>query len=210
MFSPAKAITAGALVLGIGGLLLIAQPFEQRGSSAPGAASDDPAMTPSFFSGTTGEEWFPMEGATSTRRADGVFDNTGEGYTVVWDANDPRISGTASMIMNETDYREGGTVAPNGERGTIRTLNLRIVNDEGSWEGPLQFVVWDAIVDVRDGELVLTEDGEGYSNSAGWLAGAGAYEGLSAYVVWPAPGGGHFRGHITAEGPPSIPELPAE
>jgi TRAP-type C4-dicarboxylate transport system substrate-binding protein len=40
MFSPAKAITAAVLVVGIGGALLIIQPFHQEGSSAPGAATD--------------------------------------------------------------------------------------------------------------------------------------------------------------------------
>jgi hypothetical protein len=43
MFSPANAITAGALVFAIGGVMLIAQPFEQQGS-VPGAATDEASL----------------------------------------------------------------------------------------------------------------------------------------------------------------------
>ena len=36
---------------------------------------------------------------------------------------------------------------------------------------------------------------------------SGAYEGLSAYFVWPFSER-TFSGHITAEGPPPAPEMP--
>ena len=42
MFSPVKAITAGALVFALGGVMLIAQPFEQRGS-VPGRLRPKPS-----------------------------------------------------------------------------------------------------------------------------------------------------------------------
>jgi hypothetical protein len=45
MFSPAKAITAGALVFALGGVLLISQPFNQQGGSVPGAAPGDAEVT---------------------------------------------------------------------------------------------------------------------------------------------------------------------
>ena len=44
MLSPAKAITAGALVFALGGALLIAQPFQQQGS-VPGAEAEAVAST---------------------------------------------------------------------------------------------------------------------------------------------------------------------
>jgi hypothetical protein len=37
MFSPVKAIIAGALAFALGGVLLIAQPFDQQGGAVPGA-----------------------------------------------------------------------------------------------------------------------------------------------------------------------------
>jgi hypothetical protein len=192
MLSPAKAIIAGALVFGIGGVMLIAQPFEQHGSNVPGAASGDPAMAPSFFSGSPGEDWVHTEPVIE-RREDGVIDGTGEGYTVSWNANDPRTSGTASITLNETDYRVAATtLAPTGDIGSIRTYHFRIVNDDGSWDGQLQ-------------ELVLGPEPE-FSSNSGWLTGTGAYEGLSAYLVWSVSDDLKFRGHITAEGPPPVPD----
>jgi hypothetical protein len=191
MFSPAKAITAGALVFALGGVMLIAQPFDRQGSTVPGAATDDPAMAPSFFSGAPGDDWVHTSPVTE-RREDGVVDGTGESYTVSWEANDPRISGTATFNMNETDYRTGATtLAPTGDIGSIRTYLFRIVNDDGSWEGQLQ-------------ELVL-EPSE-FSSTSGWLTGTDAYEGLRAYLVWSVTDDLEFRGHITAEGPPPAPE----
>ena len=63
MFSPVKAITAGALVFAIGGVMLIAQPFDQQVGSVPGAATDDPALAPSFYSGTLGDDWIDQRRA---------------------------------------------------------------------------------------------------------------------------------------------------
>ena len=194
MFSPANAIIAGALAFAIGGVMLIAQPFDQP-DSVPGAATDDPAMAPSFFSGAPADDWVHTPPVTE-RREDGVVDGTGESYTVSWEANDPRISGTATMVMNETDYRPATTtLAPTGDIGSIRTYLFSIVNDDGSWEGQLQ-------------ELVL--ESPEFSSNSGWLTGTGAYDGLRAYLVWSVTDDLTFRGHITAEGPPPVPELPAE
>jgi hypothetical protein len=196
MLSPVKAITAGALIFAIGGVLLVAQPFDRQVSSVPGAATDDPAMAPSFFSGAVGDDWTENAMPVVERREDGVVDGTGESYTFPWDANDPRITGSATIITNETDYREGTTtLAPTGDVGTIRTGLLRIVNDDGSWEGEFEN---------------LQVENLGFASASGWLTGTDAYEGLSAYVVWLFPGDNTFAGHITAEGPPPVPELPAE
>jgi hypothetical protein len=97
-----------------------------------------------------------------------------------------------TIVTNETDYREGVTMlAPTGDIGTVRTGLIRIVNDEGSWEGGLQNLQFENV---------------DFASTSGWLTGTGAYEGLSAYVVWSFPGDGTFRGHITAEGPPAAPE----
>jgi hypothetical protein len=193
MFSPAKAITAGAIVFAIGGTLFIAQPFSQQESSLPGVATVDPGLAPAFFSGTMGDDptWTVNALPATEPRDDGVVEGTGESYTYPWDANDPRISGMATTITNETDYREGATtLAPTGDVGTVRTGLIRIVNDEGSWEGPFtEFQI----------------DNLDYEQSAGWLTGTGAYEGLTAYAVWVFDDRS-IRGHISAEGPPPVPE----
>ena len=89
MFSPVKAITAGALVFAVGGLLLIAQPFDQPGVGVPGAQStgDDGGFTltvveelgsESFVHVTTEHQGEPLvlvvraEGETSIKRGDNV------------------------------------------------------------------------------------------------------------------------------------------
>ena len=45
--------------------------------------------------------------------------------------------GTATIILNDYDYGRGGatTRALTGDVGAMRTGLIRIVNDEGSWEG---------------------------------------------------------------------------
>ena len=145
----------------------------------------------SFFSGAPADDWVHTPPVTE-RREDGVVDGTGESYTVSWEAKDPRISATATISMNETDYGAGlTTLAPTGDIGSIRTYLFRIVNDDGSWEGQFQ-------------ELVL-ETPE-FSSNSGWLTGTDAYEGLHAYMVWSVTDELTFRGHITAEGPPPAPE----
>ena len=45
MFSPAKAITTSALIVAIGGVMLIARPFDQQGPSVLGATID-PCIAP--------------------------------------------------------------------------------------------------------------------------------------------------------------------
>ena len=117
-------------------------------------------------------------------------------FSFPWEASDPRISGTVTQVFNGTDYRDGATtLAPAELDGIVRTVYLRIVNDEGSWEGPMS--------------NLQIDDLDFFEVTAGWLTGADTYEGLSAYVVWDVTNGA-FRGHITAEGPPSTPDLPAE
>lgn len=191
MLSPAKAITAGALVFAIGGGMLIARPFQQQ-SSVPGAATDDPTMAPSFFSGSIGPGRWSIFGEESSEvRADGVVVADGPAYgDIEFNTNDPRITGTATIISTETDYRQGATTLATGDVGAVRTTLIRIVNDEGSWDG--QYT--DLQIDDLDFQIM-----------AGWLTGMDAYEGLSAYFVWDFPDN-VLRGYITAEGPPPVPE----
>jgi hypothetical protein len=168
------------------------------GSMAETAAQDGQAepLAPSFFSGTVSDDWTYLTEGVREPGSDGVVHYDGYVFSMPWDADDPRISGTALQVTNGTDYREGATsLAAPGYDGIVRTANLRIVNDDGSWEGPLS--------------NLQIDDLDYFEVTAGWLTGTGAYEGLSAYVVWDVSNGA-FRGHITAEGPPLVPDLPVE
>ena len=162
------------------------------------AGQDEPAdpMAPSFFAGTVSDDWTYVTEGTQEPRPDGVVHYDGYVFSFPWESDEPRISGTATQVTNGTDYRDGATtLAPTGLDGVVRTAFMRIVNDDGAWEGPL----WNLQIDDLDY----------FEVTAGWLTGTGSYEGLSAYVVWDVSNGA-FRGHITAEGPPSTPDVPAK
>jgi hypothetical protein len=140
MFSPAKAITAGALVFAIGGVLLIAQPFDQQGGSVPGAATDDASVAMSTFTWLEGD--------------DGLFDAWGPGPVSVTDeglllqehvefgfivTTDPRISGEMVTTYNgflfdeETGAGEYGVLV--GKKIIANAGGRWIETDMGHFEG---------------------------------------------------------------------------
>lgn len=129
MFSPAKAITAGALVFALGGVLLIAQPFDQR-SSVPGAATDtmDPCTAPiTAVSGTI--HW----GTTSDEEPAVLVDGVTHSKVIHlsrWDMDDDRLDGDQEF---HALWDTNGTAGVNG--GTIR-----IVNADGAWNGTVHGV----------------------------------------------------------------------
>lgn len=160
MFSPAKAIIAGALVFAIGGALLIAQPFEQQGSDLPGAeAFEDYAPAAAidgqiFWKGDCGTtpQTFDVGDAIHTRDF---------AYCAQTLVNDERLNGETRMDGAWDDWPDGAGVV----RGTFS-----ITNDEGTWEGPLAGVSRNATQDDWDAILLLT--------------GTGAYDGLSATLFF--------------------------
>ena len=147
MFSPAKAITAGALVFAIGGVLLIAQPFDQQGG-VPGAATD-PANSAFFtadvrLTGTFDE--------SSTRNDDGTR-HYREDFQMAVDASDSRASGTLTYGLNRTFYAPG----VQAHAGTV-TLE----NDDGMWEGAFTGY-W-----TNDGDRILHAQLSGQDAYEGW------------------------------------------
>lgn len=191
MLSPAKTITAGVLVFAIGGAMLIAQPFGPE-ATVPGAAPDGPAMAPSFFSGDAGADASYLLEPTSETRPDGVVVETSI-LSAQWATNDPRIDGLMTNYGSTLDYGEGALGdSPTGVTGAVGPSLVRVVNDDGAWEGTLDF---------------LAMDGVGTDLGSGWLVGEDAYEGLVAYVVidYSSPCC-KLSGHITSEGRPLAPE----
>lgn len=103
MFSPAKAIIAGALVFGIGGALLIAQPFDQQGA-APGAEGGAEAPTPVEFTSTYAWSHQPTPGQREALD-NGVEVVTGEAWQFRnLGASDPRFAGTLTDTITRIDY----------------------------------------------------------------------------------------------------------
>ena len=163
------------------------------GSTIGVAAQSEDPMAPSFFSGDGGLDAVMLAGGTSETRSDGVVVETGGGFSARWATNDPRIDGLMTNSGSTMDYREGGLGdSPTGLTGAISSSLVRVVNDDGAWEGTLDF---------------LTMQEVGTSQGSGWLVGEGAYEGLKAYVVidYNSPCC-QMSGHITPEGPPPVPE----
>jgi hypothetical protein len=157
----------------------------------PGAATDDPAMAPSFFTGNFGSNWRDLGGSTSETRPDGVVATTGSSSTQ-WVTNDPRISGLATNVINAVEYPEGALGdSPTGEVGIVQSRLTRVENDAGAWVGTLHNI-----------QL----DDPAWEVSAGWLVGEGDYEGLMAYVVTEYENNFKVGGYISPDGAPPAPE----
>jgi hypothetical protein len=133
MFSPVKAITAGALVFAIGGVLLIAQPFDPQGGSVPGAATDGAREAPVEFSGRL-MHGLPIE-ELSSETVDGDVEVQREVFRPhVLRMSDPRLNGEAILA---TESRVFG-----GEDGiTVFSKAFRIENDAGTWQEVPGFVM---------------------------------------------------------------------
>jgi hypothetical protein len=159
------------------------------------AQADDP-MAPSFFSGDGGlDASYTVE--TSETRLDGVVAETFV-LSARWASNDPRIDGLMTNSGVTLDYRLGAlSDSATGVTGVIGSSLVRVINDDGAWEGTLDSI---------------TMEDDGTDQVSGWLVGEDAYEGLMAYVMidYNSPCC-MMSGHITPESPPSVPdELPEQ
>ena len=188
MFSPSKALIAGALVFGIGGAMLIAQPFQQQGS-APGAEVQPPPA-PTAFSSTYSRSGRSNPGST-TEYDDGTIVTAGAGWMFnSRESSDPRFAGPLVLTVTEVTYPDLG--------GGMGVGGWRIETDEGAWQQvPTASVGWD-----KDAALWASGQLPPAGNIMFWtFIGEGAYEGLTAVVQetwWPGGIDGlvQFDGYI--------------
>jgi hypothetical protein len=167
MFTPVKAIVAGALTFALLGVLSIAQPFDQQGATVPGApvASPSPSApvapeaSPALPSATrvTGTELVSDIVSGPTTTVDGIRQMRGLTATATDTMDDPRVSGTGAIVGNWDGYGDVGT-----QWGTYR-----LENADGAWEGTWRGVIWNR---------------GGVTEHTMWLTGSGAYEGLTYYA----------------------------
>ncbi len=159
MFSPAKAITAGAVVFALGGLLLIAQPLDRQSDRMTGSSTAAEAAPPVEF--TARWAYGPDKRAATTETIDGVAMERGGAWemTPVAQASDPRLRGTLSRAANFDDYSAAG--GP-----TVWNYAFRIENDEGSWQQVPTIGLWIGLDDP--------------TSTTGVLVGEGGYAGLIA------------------------------
>ena len=170
MFSPVKAITAGAIVFAVGGAFLIAQPFDQQGS-VPGAEVDEATTEPSTPAIVTGNmvSWGEVVQEATETEVSGVRQRRGLAFEGArFEMDDPRLTGDVSYVTNG----DGRTVGD--AEAVLFTVGWRIENDEGSWSGSCpSFQVVERMADPSMADPLI------YSCL---YTGAGAYEGLSAYL----------------------------
>jgi len=151
MFSPVKAITAGALIFALGGAYLIAQPLDQQGGSVPGAAPDAEwaavTATSECYLKTTGTE----------QLASPPYGLTDQVMACTDTASDPRVTGTSTIVLNvETwDPRQGNN--------NVTWNDYTLQGPEGTWAGHGYGLY----------------DSEGVAHVVIIATGSGAYEGLT-------------------------------
>jgi hypothetical protein len=193
MLSPAKTIVAAALVFGIGGVMLIAQPFQPQ-STVPGA--DTKAGVAENVPFTMSFSWrYPSVRPYEERTEDGVTKSIGECWAPgILAPSDPRMAGTLEYCGSEHVYgtdREADTV--------VLTETYRITNEEGAWQGSSYGAWWD-------------DPGSGDRMEVGGdpliLVGEGAYDGLYAALTF-LPDWRDIRGVIFAGAPPAAVEPPS-
>jgi hypothetical protein len=199
MFSPSKALIAGALVFGIGGVLLIAQPFQQQGS-VPGAATE--AVPPTWVTGTvspasscTGSD-IVWEGDVGSRR-------NAECNPQMWTSSDPRLTGEVARRWNDDIYRtdEGDIWVDMG------AAYLR--NDDGSWACSSSDLLKG--IGTTAGGTTTEEESVTGGTVTFDCVGDGGYAGLSAILVLKAAEGfsEDIVGLIFSGDFPPVPEPPA-
>jgi hypothetical protein len=186
MFSPSKAIIAGALVFAIFGVTLIPQPFEQQGGT-PGAVTQD--VAPTWVTGTIQ----PVDGTCSRGEttSDGGVTRSSYECSYTWTASDPRLTGDVRVPWNEATYQtDEGVIAVGIEAAYLR-------NEGGGWSCWYEYLAQGA-----------TPTEPVYDNTF-TCAGNGGYEGLTA-VVATTPTTGEFAlefvGLIFSGDLPPVPE----
>jgi hypothetical protein len=197
MFSPVKAITAGALVFAIGGAFLIAQPFSQQ-PAVPGAETE--AIAPTWVTGTVSRAVSTLDGPACSGpdsvESDGDVrhDWIIECGPQTWTSSDPRLTAEVVRRWNEDVFQtDEGTISV-----SMGTAYLR--NDGGGWA-------------CSDSSLLKGSGtfSEAVTETTFTCIGDGGYEDLSAILV--SEMGPNFSeefvGLIFSGDFPPLPEPPA-
>ncbi len=190
MFSPVKAIIAGAIVAALGGVMLISQPFDQRGSVP---AAEGEAIAPTWVTGSMQhvEDSCSETGSSN----DGGFSRHSYECTFAWTSSDPRLTGDVSRPWNVDSYQtDEGPISVGTDVSFLR-------NEGGDWACSFGYLVKGSDPMTQE---VLTD------SSTHTCVGSGGYEGLSAVLVSePAEGfSDEFVGLIFSGELPPVPEAP--
>lgn len=183
MFSPAKAITATALAVAVGSVLLIAQPFDQGGSPVPSAVGDGAIAPPVEVTGSIAFDGcrrsFEGEPGAETTLAGSKDEYTCLGAVAM---SDSRLGGSVTALLDNVWFEGNGLdasetlmsgCAASTECETpwleTRHITSTIENADGLWrERPRVELAWEGSSQPDRQAIML--DGEG------------AYEGLIAVL----------------------------
>jgi hypothetical protein len=190
MFSPVKAITAGALVFALGGVLLIAQPFDQQGGIVPGAATDAEGESTAVTGTSVCGPWK----AGSPQLSSLPYSLTGQVLRCTETASDPRVTGTNTAVINVEGWDE--SLQREVPINAVTWNDFTLEGPDGTWSGH-GYGFYDA-----DGVLHVVHISSG----------SGAYEGLTYTTSSTARAGTgqlDFIGLIqTSSPPPGFPVAP--
>jgi hypothetical protein len=196
MFSPVKAITAGALVFAIGGVLFIAQPFDRQGGSVPGAATNAEAVPATWVTGDVASS--PT--CSGPTREDDAGMRRERDYLCEpqrWTSSDPRLTGEAAAHWNADVYEPDGDVPASSI--SVATVAYYLRNEAGGWACRTNLLSQVSGVNVQHEAaetLMCVGDGE--------------YDGLSAILVLDfATSPATFVGLIFPGDAPPLPVPPA-
>jgi hypothetical protein len=179
MSSAVKFVAASAVVALFGGVLLTSQLTTQDPAEPSVGVSASHSPSPSTSLDPMGTAWATgtVGGGTWVEPSEVTFeDGVIRSRAYRWQngritMSDPRLSGTIQDTYNWDVHTgaEGNTSA-----FTVGAGTYRIENEAGSWEGS---------------HIFLSEGGSGMPSvsDTGILVGSGAYEGLSAFLVFDYP-----------------------
>jgi hypothetical protein len=125
MLSPVNAIIAGALVFGIGGVMLVAQPFDEQGITAPSAEGDAVSMDPAWVTGTILHAPSCIQ-PKRTVDGDVVHEVGYRCESQLWEADDARLNGRATPSWNADVYRLGPDAS-------VSTGIYEVETETGGW-----------------------------------------------------------------------------
>lgn len=167
MFSPLKSIAAGAIVFALGGVLLVAQPFDRQGGNAPGAAGDTAPVDPVWVTGTESLP-APCEDATSSTDDGVVMRQRGWHCDSTWETSDPRLTGDVSAWWNADVYRRN-----DGEYTTLAAGTYDLRNDGGGWH-----------CEYADALKRAPDESGGLNDRTATCIGGDGYDGLAAVLFF--------------------------
>jgi hypothetical protein len=161
MFTPGRIIAVGILTVAVGGVMVVAQPFDRSDEAVPGAELAAERAAPAEFTGTGSTETCETQATTD---ADGPVAHTrGSSCGPTYSFSDPRLEGTVTWWSNDDEYTDGSGLV-------IQSVAMSIENDEGAWRMV-------PILSVNAPGSIAYDPARQF-----FLVGEGAYEGLFAVV----------------------------